>query len=65
VYFSPLSTRVQKLAYFIAYALYDDFKNNYVDANIRLGLAFFLTLGITGVVFLVAFIKSFRLRRKL
>jgi Kef-type K+ transport system membrane component KefB len=51
-------------AFPITYALYDDFKNNYVDANIGLGLAFFLTLGIIGVLFLVAFIKYFRLRRK-
>jgi hypothetical protein len=47
----------------LAYALYDDYKNEYIGANIGLGLAFLLTWGITGIILLVAIIKLIRVRR--
>jgi hypothetical protein len=50
-------------AFPLAYALYDDYKNEYIGANIGLGLAFLLTWCITGIILLVAIIKLIRVRR--
>jgi len=47
----------------LTYTLYDDYKNEYIGANIGLGLAFLLTWVITGTVFLVAMIKLIRASR--
>jgi hypothetical protein len=50
-------------AFPLTYALYDDYMNEYIGANIGLGLAFLLTWGITGIILLVAIIKLIRVRR--
>ncbi|SDN09319.1 hypothetical protein SAMN04488137_3487 [Fictibacillus solisalsi] len=51
-------------AFPLAYALYDDYKHPNADANIGLGLAFFLTWGITAGVAIVAFVKYLINRKK-
>ncbi|KSU82064.1 hypothetical protein GA0061096_3672 [Fictibacillus enclensis] len=51
-------------AFPLAYALYDDAKHPTADANIGLGLAFFLTWGITAGVAIVAFVKYLDKRKK-
>ncbi|MDN4523930.1 hypothetical protein [Fictibacillus fluitans] len=51
-------------AFPLAYALFDDNKHPTPDANIGLGLAFFLTWGITAGVAIVAFVKYLVHRKK-
>ncbi|TSB47732.1 hypothetical protein [Alkalicoccobacillus porphyridii] len=68
----PRSKRRVKIAFFfflaisatpLIYILYDDFTHAYQDANIGLGLAYFYTWFMTGIVAIMAIIW-FLLRKK-
>ncbi|TYR81644.1 hypothetical protein FZC66_07370 [Priestia megaterium] len=47
----------------LAYLIYDDHTQNYLDANIGLGLAYLLTWFITGIIILTALFRFISLRR--
>ncbi|KSU89341.1 hypothetical protein LZP85_10970 [Priestia flexa] len=46
----------------LLYALYDESKHNYLDANIGLGLAYIFTWGLTTLLAVIALFRTFFLR---